>query len=210
MNDRLLKDYKKYIGYLSEVSYDKTNQCSLIEDKEKSHRVYNFDAISEKFYAMTRGEKSFSCDAYYEKSQDDVYLFEFKNQNEGNVDKVEIKNKIYDSVSLLVMNENLPRDVISSKVTAIIVYNNQKGLENSDNGYLPSGSFDRFAYKMAELSGKSGVDNYLKKFDLEKYKGVLFKEVYTVDKNVFEMDLMDHIFDDTGYSGFGGYADDTV
>lgn len=67
MNDRLIKDYRPYLAKLSELSYDREHKVSLIEDEDMSHRMFNFDGISDKFSEKTRGEKNMSCDGYYEK-----------------------------------------------------------------------------------------------------------------------------------------------
>ena len=52
-----------------------------------------------------------------EKTPQDTYLIEFKNQEEGTIDKKWLKNKIYDSVSTLVMNENITRSDVAGKTT---------------------------------------------------------------------------------------------
>lgn len=68
MNDRLIKDYRPYLAKLSELSYDREHKVSLIEDEDMSHRMFNFDGISDKFSEKIRGEKNMSCDGYYEKT----------------------------------------------------------------------------------------------------------------------------------------------
>ncbi len=65
MNDRLIKDYRPYLAKLSELSYDREHKVSLIEDEDMSHRMFNFDGISDKF-SKRYGEKNMSCDGYYE------------------------------------------------------------------------------------------------------------------------------------------------
>ena len=168
MNDRLIKDYRPYLAKLSELSYDREHKVSLIEDEDMSHRMFNFDGISDKFSEKTRGEKNMSCDGYYEKTSQDTYLVEFKNQEEGKIDKKWLKNKIYDSIATVVMNENVTRT---------------------------SEAFNRFSEKLGELSGRKDVDSLPKKFDLERYKGILFKDVYTVDRRNFEKYFLKILFE---------------
>lgn len=54
MNDRLIKDYRPYLAKLSELSYDREHKVSLIEDEDMSHRMFNFDGISDKFSKKIR------------------------------------------------------------------------------------------------------------------------------------------------------------
>jgi hypothetical protein len=124
-----------------------------------------------------------------------AYLIEFKNQAEGNIDKRNIKNKIHDSVATLVMNEDMLRECVTDKITVIIVYNNEAHDGRTESSYMSSEAYDGFSKKMAELSGMHGLDTYPKKFDLEKYQGFLFKDVYTIGKRAFEEDFVKWIFD---------------
>ncbi len=195
MNDRLIKDYRPYFAKLSELSYDKEHDISLINDNDSGHRMYNFDGISGKFCKKVRGEKNMSCDGYLEKTPQDTYLIEFKNQEEGTIDKKWLKNKIYDSVSTLVMNENITRSDVAGKTTVIIVYNDNNKQEKTNTDYSTSQAFNLFSEKLATLAGKQGIDKLDKKFDLAKYKGILFKDVYTVDREDFEKYFISELFE---------------
>lgn len=194
MKDRIIEDYRPFLSNLSEISYDSEHGVSLIQDKKPNHRMYNFDGISDKFSKKTRGEKNMSCDGYYEKASGDTYLIEFKNQEEGQIDKRWLKNKIYDSISTIVMNENIARKDVAGRTTVIVVYNDKNKEPLNDQSYSTSPAFNKFSQKMAYLAEKRGIDSYDKKFDLVRYKGLLFKDVYTVDKEIFEKDFMDVIF----------------
>ena len=195
MNDRLIKDYRPYLAKLSELSYDREHKVSLIEDEDMSHRMFNFDGIFDKFSKKIRGEKNMSCDGYYEKTSQDTYLVEFKNQEEGKIDKKWLKNKIYDSIATVVMNENVTRTDVAGRVTVIIVYNDANHGEKTDSDYSTSEAFNRFSEKLGELSGRKDVDSLPKKFDLERYKGILFKDVYTVDRRNFEKYFLKILFE---------------
>ena len=63
-----------------------------------------------------------SCDGYYEKTSQDTYLVEFKNQGRGvRLIRKWLKNKIYDSIATVVMNErNVTRTDVAGRVTVII------------------------------------------------------------------------------------------
>ena len=195
MKERIIKDYRPYLAKLSELSYDKEHNVALIEDDDPMHRMYNFDGISDRFSKKIRGDKNMSCDGYFVKSHQEAYLVEFKNQEEGSIDKKWLKNKIYDSVTTLVMNENVTREDVTGRTTIIIVYNDERKQKKTNSDYNTSQSFNKFSKKMASLSGRQEIDCLDKKFDLEKYKGILFKEVYTVDKKDFEQKFLDIIFE---------------
>lgn len=192
---KIIKDYNMFKGTLKEISNDKENKQSLLDDELSEHRILNFDGISGKFCKKVRGEKNFSCDGYYEKSNGNRYLIEFKNQPEGNIDKVWLKNKIYDSISTLVMNENVTRKEVANSTSVIIVYNDEAAEEKTNTSFNSSESFNLFAQKMGVLSKKTGIDSYDKKFDLARYQNLLFKDVYTIDKRIFEKEFINVLFE---------------
>ena len=185
MNDRLIKDYRPYLAKLSELSYDREHKVSLIEDEDMSHRMFNFDGISDKFSKDTRRKICLVMDIM-KKRHKDTYLVEFKNQEEGKIDKKWLKNKIYDSIATVVMNENVTRTDVAGRVTVIIVYNDANHGEKTDGEIIPTiRHLTGFSEKFGNIR-KKDVDSLPKKFDLERYKGILFKDVYTVDRRNFE------------------------
>lgn len=192
---KIIKDYNTFKGTLKEISRDKFTKQSLLDDELREHKMFNFDGISAKYCKKIRGEKNFSCDGYYEKSNGNRYLIEFKNQPEGNIDKVWLKNKIYDSISTLVMNENITREEVAKRTSVIIVYNDEVAEEKTKTSYNSSEAFNQFSKKMGSLSKKIGIDSYDKKFDLARYQNLLFKDVYTIDKRIFEKEFIDVLFE---------------
>lgn len=58
--------------------------------------------------------------------------------------------------------------------------------EKTDSDYSTSEAFNRFSEKLGELSGRKDVDSLPKKFDLERYKGILFKDVYTLIEEILK------------------------
>lgn len=132
------------------------------------------------------------------------FLIEFKNQSEGNIEKVKIKNKAFDSVSLISLNESLTIEEIAKNTILIIVYNNEN-YEANDNSFSPSESMDKFAMKLKELStGKDSeqleqwdkLDLYPHKFDTTGYIDTFYKKVYTIDLKVFNEEFFDIIFNE--------------
>lgn len=183
-------------GTLKEVSLDDNKEIYLLDDEKQEHRIFNFDGISKAFCRKLRGEKNSSCDGYYIKPDGNAFLVEFKNQPEGNIDKISLKNKIYDSITTLVMNENITRNEVVKRTSVIVVYNDSANQQKSKTSYNTSQAFNSFAKKIAELSEKKGIHSYDKKFGLQCYKDILFHDVFTVDKQIFEQEFMEFLFED--------------
>lgn len=194
---RLLnEEYSDFSKNLKEVSLDDKNKVSLIDDELPEHRMIKFDDVKEKICKEYRGSENSSCDGYFVRNGI-RYLIEFKNQAEGRVERHKIRDKAFDSVSLLVMNENITREEIAGSTVLVIVYNNNKEkCEAEKQSYHHSVSLDKFGKKLKELSGKDGLSSYPIKFKLEKYIGKFYKEVYTLDVKVFKQEFMPILFGD--------------
>lgn len=193
----LNEEYNVFSDNLKMVSMDDINKVPLIDDELPEHQMVQFDKVKEKICGEYRGSENSSCDGYFVK--DGIrYLIEFKNQAEGRVERFKIRNKAFDSVSLLVMNENITREEIAKSTVLIIVYNNskEKGEADKQSSYNHSDSFDKFSKKLKEFSGKEGLSSYPIKFKLEKYIGTFYKEVYTLDVETFKQEFMPILFYD--------------
>lgn len=178
-----VKEYRSFLCSLSEASRDKENHESLIEDDDLNHRVVNFDGVRKNICKFYRGEDTCSCDAYLEK--DHIrFLIEFKNQSEGNVDVTNIQNKAFDSLALLMMNDDQCRSHLAEHTVLIVVYNEKKYTPDN-RSYPTSPSSNKFVRKMKELAGKKGLESYSVKFGLQPYIGELYRNIYTVDVEVF-------------------------
>lgn len=181
---KIIEDYSKYLGTVSELSKDKNSGISLIQDEKRQHRMYNFDGVKKSICKKFRGEKNFSCDAYWEKDGR-KYLIEFKNQSEGNIKREDLWNKAYDSFTLLLVNENMTREELSKETILIVVYNNQKHVSD-ESSYNPSKSMDKFTQKIKEFANLSEVDQLPVKFGLGMYKDNLYHDVHTLEAEDFE------------------------
>ena len=107
--------------------------------------------------------------------------------------KNELFPKAYDSIlpiQLLFCND-LSLTELCQKLTYIVVYNNNAHLKRNCTE-APSASFEAFGKKMAELA-KTDKKNKIF-FGLEIYKGVLFKNIYTIDKEDFIQNYEPNIF----------------
>lgn len=190
---RIIDSYSKYLCSVSELSRDKDRGISFIEDDEKSHRMYNFDGIKKTICKKIRGEKNYSCDAYWEKNNK-KYFIEFKNQAEGNISRENLWNKAYDSAAMLLINENITREELAQKAVLIIVYNNQRHLSDASS-YNPSQSMDKFTKKIKGFAKLTGVDQLPVKFGLDKFKGILYHEVHTLGVEDFKKYFYPVLFD---------------
>lgn len=86
--------YKQYEDTLKITSRDEDNNEYLCS---KENKVIDFDKLSSKFN-KEKGKKS--VDALFEKDNK-LYLVEFKNQKQSDIDKEDIKGKFKDSLNLL-------------------------------------------------------------------------------------------------------------
>lgn len=194
-DNTLIQDLRTFKGTLKELSWDKEHGVSLIDDEQINHKMYNMDGIAKQLCRMYGREKLNSCDGYYVAQNGKSYLVEFKNQNEGNVDSRDIRNKIFDSISMIVMNEDKRRSEICERMNVIVVYNNNKQEEKDGKSYSASKAMDHFAEKLASFSGHKGWDTYEKKFRIVEYMNSLVQGIYTVDVRDFEREFVPCLFE---------------
>ena len=170
---------------LTEASADNLGN-SVIDSAQK---VYDFDKITEKVAKHYRASKPHdSCDALYIKDEDNVFLVEFKNARSSHVPKKSLKQKAYDSIMTLMcaLSPSLSLEETKRKVTLVFVYNNAAGRES----VTPSKAMEQMKNKMFKLSNEPKVIL----FGLEIYKGVFYRDVYTVDKTEFIENIWGKIF----------------
>lgn len=177
---KFINSYNMFLCDLKRLSYDKTSKESLIDDSTDEHRMINFDKVKSKLCKYLRGDANNSCDGYWE-NEGIRYLIEFKNQCEANVDRVSLKNKAYDSISLLLVNENLTRETLASETILIVVYNDGKYKRNGQT-YSSSEAMDKMTQK---LKGFAGKGEKIVKFGLADLEGKLFKEIHTIQIEEF-------------------------
>lgn len=171
---------------LSETSKD--NEGNAVVDYENV--VYNFDIITNDIadvYRVKRPQKS--CDALYIKDSENIYLIEFKNVRRSRVPRKELQQKAYDSIMTLQLGF-FPRfslNDLKEKVVLIVVYNDDGIVEKEQD----SVSFDALKNKLNSFS-KSGK-NIL--FNLEIFKGILYKDIFTLEKQEYSKTMHQQIFD---------------
>ena len=157
-----------YFTTLKRASYDQANDKYMTES---SLEVINFDKVPNEF---SRGNHWPSVP----KSNDALYIdsplwtfIEFKNARDGNVDKVDIYRKIYDSIIMLLELGIVPdMDFVRKHIVYILVCRAKK----SENLAV--------IHKHAQSRAKS--ETIL--FDLRNLKDYLLAEVHTYSPEEFE------------------------
>lgn len=182
-------DYEELKSTLAETSKDDAGQ-SLIESEQE---VYNFDKITEEVAKEYRNSKPYcSCDALYVKSNEDIYLLEFKNAKSSRIPKKSLREKAYDSIMTLLFAffPEYSLEELRNKVSLVFVYNNEKDSECVSN----SDAIQKMKEKMKQLAGAN--DSNIILFGLDIYKDILYKEIYTKDKTEFMNELYGDLFEE--------------
>ena len=114
------QEYNSFMSTFKETSLDSDNNFYLCKDE--SIEVINFDAIIENIYPDSNlRPKSFDT-LYFDKTNNHIYLIEFKNQRKP--DKLEIEEKLTDGkkeFDLLLNKLNISKN--SYKFVFCLVYN---------------------------------------------------------------------------------------
>lgn len=152
--------------------------------------VYDFDIITNDIADVYRVKKpQKSCDALYIKDYENIYLIEFKNARKSRVSKKELQQKAYDSIMTLQLAffPEYSLNDLKKKVVLVVVYNDNGIVEKEQD----SASFDALKDKLNSFTkgGKSIL------FNLEVFQGVLYKEVFTLEKQEYSKVMHQKIFD---------------
>ncbi len=180
-----LIDENKVKSTLSETSKD--NEGNAVVDYQ--NLVYNFDRITNDIAHIYRVKKPCkSCDALYIKDDAHIYLIEFKNVRKSRVPKKELHQKAYDSIMTLQMAffPEFSLEELKMRVVLIVVYNDAEIVEKEQD----SVSFDAFKKKLADLS--KSQNKIL--FGLEIFQKVLYKAVFTLEKQEYVKTMHNVIF----------------
>lgn len=189
----MFKNIRKedYIKTLKDISYDKcrkeyTTNCMI--------KAYAFDSMSKIICKRLRGECLSSCDAFYESKDGDFYFIEFKNEPQGNVKTIEIKNKAFDSCSMLpyTLFLGLPLINVIRNLNLIVVYNNNKRPIRDKDYYNEPGALELLDH---DLGIMAGIDDPKPKllFNLDRIEGNLYKKIWTINIDAFEKNFIGKI-----------------
>lgn len=156
--------YKQYEDTLKNTSYDKDNDEYLCS---KENKVINFDTLSLKFN-KEKGKKR--VDALFEKNKE-LFLVEFKNQKQSDIDKEDIKGKFKDSLNLL---ERLFNELnLSFRDFEIHLY---LVMEEASGSGVYKAHFSGTKFKHAIKADKE--DNFLEKFVIKCDPKQFFLPIY--------------------------------
>lgn len=166
---------------LKQTSYDDAKKEYMTESE---YPVIDFDAVKEA-YLLNKGakiEELKSADALVNCAQKIVFI-EFKNGSMKNEKKV-VKEKMKDSMFILVDLLDSTIEYVRSNVAFVVVYNKEKNPRSSP-------SMDIFS----DIVSKLGHDRICR-FGFDNYRKLYFNNIITYNYEQFNKDIMDR--------GFGG------
>jgi len=163
---------------LKETSLDTENGCYMTDS---TLEVCYFDEVVKKYAKSLTVNTPKSCDAFYIHDNNVIYIIEFKN---GKIDKIDqpekskemskIREKIF--ASLLILTDITQTNISCTRqsLNYILVYNETKNPSRISIGKSVS---------------KKGNENFIR-FGLARFKGLYFKNVFTVSPKEFEDDFV--------------------
>lgn len=152
--------------------------------------VYDFDEITSEIALQYRDKRPMaSCDALYLRKDDNIFLIEFKNVKKSRIGRTYFLQKAYDSVYSLqfAFFNNLSIEELRDRLCLVVVYNDGEKKDREQE----SKHFDEIKSSIKKLAGIEKRDIL---FDLEKYMGVLYNDVITVEKTEFMDEIYPQIF----------------
>lgn len=147
-------------------------------------KTINFDKVKEKYiWGMKLTNTPCSNDALYITPDGEYYFIEFKNGKMTKAKVFGVYNKIYDS--LLIFNDIIGENIsfCRENVNFILVYNEEKNptddIAGGENPRVAIGKhFSRKANKR------------FVRYDLNRYKKIYFKDVYTYTEKEFDEEFL--------------------
>lgn len=171
-------------GTLQEASQDDNGKYLLDQGEEQ---VYMLDIIGEAVaQRLRKNKKTKSVDAVV--AGEEIYFIEFKNTIRTHMPKNELYYKAHDSIFtyLFAFAPELSLDEFAKRATYIVVYNDHAPCKQKEKD---SESIERTKNKLASFAKLSTSPLDKVHWGLEDLQGVLYKKIYTVDKEVFESQL---------------------
>lgn len=157
-------------------SMDSSHNTALVDDNNK---LINFDKVTKKYSRQNSVINNCpqSLDSLYI-GENAVFFIEFKNKKK--IDKVDIKNKIYSSIYVLMDICDLNTDFIRENIQFILVYKHVN--DKKDEAYK------QIALKVQHYAQSSGI-----RFNMGEHKSI-FKEVYTYTSDEFKNNFIDKYY----------------
>lgn len=170
-SENICRPRKNYETTLGKTSYSADKGSSLLNS---DIRAYDFDRLCKSLKTMRGDSTLSSCDALVEKDGS-VYLIEFKNQPNKNINNAEIQKKAFDSVTQLLVTweRDTSQRVLSEKLVLFVVYHNPEDDE----------SFEKIRNKTFSFIESDQTEPLL--FGINDDLKSLFREVHTIDISDF-------------------------
>ena len=165
---------------LKQTSYDDAKKEYMTESE---YPVIDFDAVKEA-YLLNKGakiEELKSADALLNCAQKIVFI-EFKNGSMKN-EKKGVKEKMKDSMFILVDLLDSTIEYVRRNVAFVVVYNKEKNPRSSP-------SMDTFS----DIVAKLGHDRICR-FGFDNYRELYFGKIVTYNNEQFNKDIMDSGFE---------------
>lgn len=170
--------------------------CDASLDDDNSDNMTNsllnvicFDDVKKK-YAEERGiNQPHSCDVLYLDKNGELNFIEFKNTKSARkIKEGQLKEKAYDS--LLIFADKVGERIshISQHINLIVVYNKEI-FKNQTDKSKASQVQETNSYDELEGELTNFANEHIIRFKLESLKHFCFKDVFTLNREEFEMHL---------------------
>lgn len=174
---------------MKESSYDHTNDVYMTTNKRE---VLKIDDFNKDYYQREKGcsQALKGADALL-KSNDKLYIIEFKNCLISKKIKFDILNKMYDSA--IVLFDKLNKDIryFQDNAIFVVVYSSEKNPESSDDdidSYQNQG-MNNLKHSIFKRGTKFVKDYDKGAFGLDKLEKYLYKEVVAIRSDFFSQYL---------------------
>ena len=170
--EKLCRSKKNYATTLGKTSYSVDKNSYLLNS---DIQAYDFDKLCKSLKNMRGDSTLSSCDALVENG-DSVYLIEFKNQPNKNINNKEIQKKAFDSVTQLLVTwaRESSQQALSQRLVLFVVYHNPVDDE----------SFEKIRNKTLSFTKSDQTEPLL--FGINDDLKSLYREVHTIDISDFQ------------------------
>lgn len=173
-----MQDYKEYESTIEFVSQSDDGKKFI----ESDIKVYNFDKYTEYICNRYRHKKNLcSVDAFAVSNNNDFLFIEFKNARKSQFPKSSLPPKAFDSLYTVqfFLNGKYSIEYLKNHSILIVVYNDE-AISQKEN---KSEALEKTKEKLRTYAQIEKNAEIL--FNLESYKGTLYKDVITINKDEF-------------------------
>ena len=176
-----LEIFKNNMSSFMETSKD-TDSETIKYMTQSDIEVINFDQVKDDYIKdMKLSNTPCSSDALYISKNGELYFVEFKNGLMKKDKVYNVYNKIYDS--LLIFNDITGKNISFCRehVNFILVYNESKNPYKTDEVSMEDSPKARIGKYFISKANKRYI-----RFDLERFKKIYFRDVFTYTETEFE------------------------